>query len=48
MYPSCIARAAFDYAKQNGKNRVTVVTKANIMKKTDGKFSDLCKEVAAE
>ena len=43
-----IARAAFDYAKQNGKNRVTVVTKANIMKKTDGKFSDLCKEVAAE
>ena len=43
-----IARAAFDYAKQNGKNKVTVVTKANIMKKTDGKFSDLCKEVAAE
>ncbi len=43
-----IARAAFDYAKQNGKNKVTVVTKANIMKKTDGKFSDLCKEVAQE
>lgn len=43
-----IARAAFDYAKQNGKTKVTVVTKANIMKKTDGKFSDLCKEVAAE
>lgn len=43
-----IARAAFDYAKQNGKNKVTVVTKANIMKKTDGKFSDLCKEIAAE
>ena len=43
-----IARAAFDYAKQNGKTKVTVVTKANIMKKTDGKFSDLCKEIAAE
>ena len=43
-----IARAAFEYAKQNGKTRVTVVTKANIMKKTDGKFSALCKEIAAE
>ncbi len=43
-----IARAAFDYAKQNGKTKVTVVTKANIMKKTDGKFSSLCKEIAAE
>ena len=43
-----IARAAFDYARQNGKQRVTVVTKANIMKKTDGKFSAICKEIAAE
>lgn len=43
-----IARAAFDYARQNGKNKVTVVTKANIMKKTDGKFSAICKEVAAQ
>ena len=43
-----IARAAFDYARQNGKTRVTVVTKANIMKKTDGKFSAICKEVAAK
>ena len=42
-----IARAAFDYARQNGKTKVTVVTKANIMKKTDGKFSAICKEVAA-
>ena len=31
-----IARAAFDYAKHNGKSRVSIVTKANIMKKTDG------------
>ena len=31
-----IARAAFEYAKNNGKTRVSIVTKANIMKKTDG------------
>ena len=43
-----IARAAFDYARQNGKTRVTVVTKANIMKKTDGKFSAICREIAAD
>lgn len=43
-----IARAAFDYAKQNGKTNVAIVTKANIMKKTDGKFSALCHEVAEE
>ncbi len=43
-----IARAAFEYARQNGKKRVTVVTKANIMKKTDGKFSAVCKQIAAE
>ena len=43
-----IARAAFEYARANGKTRVSVVTKANIMKKTDGKFSKICAEVAAE
>ncbi len=43
-----IARAAFDYAKQNGKNRVSIVTKANILKKTDGKFTAVCHEVAEE
>ncbi len=43
-----IARAAFDYAKNNGKNKVSIVTKANIMKKTDGKFTKLCHEVAEE
>ncbi len=41
-----IAKAAFEYAKQNGKTNVAIVTKANIMKKTDGKFSALCHEVA--
>ena len=43
-----IARAAFDYAKNNGKNHVAVVTKANIMKKTDGKFTAICHEVAKD
>lgn len=43
-----IARAAFDYAKKNGKTRVSIVTKANIMKKTDGKFSEICHRVAAD
>ena len=43
-----IARAAFAYAKQNGKKNVAIVTKANIMKKTDGAFSRICHEVAAD
>ena len=43
-----IARAAFEYAKNNGKTHVSIVTKANIMKKTDGKFSELCHEVAKD
>lgn len=41
-----IARAAFDYAAKNGKQNVAIVTKANIMKKTDGTFSRICHEVA--
>ncbi len=43
-----IARAAFEYAKNNGKTNVSIVTKANIMKKTDGNFSRICNEVAKE
>lgn len=43
-----IARKAFEYAKANGKNRVSIVTKANIVKKTDGKFLNVCKQVAKE
>ena len=43
-----IARAAFEYARKNGKTNVAIVTKANIMKKTDGMFSELCHEVAAD
>lgn len=33
-----IARAAFEYARKNGKHNVTVVTKANIVKLADGNF----------
>ena len=43
-----IARAAFEYARQNGKNNVAIVTKANIMKKTDGKFTEICHQVASD
>ena len=43
-----IARAAFEYAKNNGKTHVSIVTKANIMKKTDGKFTAIAHEIAAE
>ena len=43
-----IARAAFEYAKANGKDKVAIVTKANIMKKTDGNFSRICHQVAAD
>ena len=43
-----IARAAFDFARREGKNNVAIVTKANIMKKTDGNFSRICHEVAAD
>ncbi len=43
-----IAKAAFDFAKKNGKDNVAIITKANIMKKTDGAFSAICNEVAKE
>ncbi len=43
-----IAKTAFEYARNNGKNKVAIVTKANIMKKTDGKFSEICHEVAKD
>ena len=43
-----IARAAFEYAKNNGKTHLSIVTKANIMKKTDGKFTAICHEVAKD
>ncbi|MHA1975132.1 MAG: isocitrate/isopropylmalate family dehydrogenase [Candidatus Hodarchaeales archaeon] len=43
-----IIRAAFDYAKKNGINKVTVVTKANVVKTSDGKFLEVAEKVAKE
>lgn len=41
-----IARAAYEFARKNGKKNVSIVTKANIMKKTDGKFARICRALA--
>ncbi len=41
-----IIESAFAYAKRNGKSNVTVVTKANIVKTTDGKFLDIARIVS--
>lgn len=43
-----IAKLAFEYARNNKKKKVTIVTKANVVKTTDGKFLDVCKQVAKE
>ena len=43
-----IIRAAFEHAKQNGRDRVTVVTKANIVKLSDGRFLQVAERVAKE
>ncbi|HBL84774.1 MAG: isocitrate dehydrogenase [Clostridiales bacterium GWF2_38_85] len=43
-----IARLAFEFAKKNNKSRVTIVTKANVIKTTDGKFLSICREIAQE
>ncbi len=42
-----IVEFAFDYAERNDRRKVTVVTKANIMKHTDGLFLDVSRQVAA-
>jgi len=43
-----IIRMAFDYAKRNKINKVTVVTKANVVKTTDGKFLSVAEQVAKD
>lgn len=43
-----VAKFAFDYARANGRKKVTAVAKANIMKFTDGLFFRVAGEVAAE
>ncbi len=41
-----IIDAAFAHAQRTGRERVTIVTKANIVKTTDGKFLDIAREVS--
>ena len=43
-----IAKLAYEFAKANGKERVSIVTKANVIKTTDGKFLNLCLDVAKD
>ncbi len=43
-----IARLAYDYARKNKKGKVSVITKANVIKTTDGKFLNLCKKIGEE
>lgn len=48
--PGCekIVRYAFEYAKQNGRKKVTCFTKDNIMKQTDGLFHQVFDEIGEE
>ena len=43
-----IIRYAFEYARANGRRRVSCITKANIMKHTDGLFLAVFREVAKD
>jgi isocitrate dehydrogenase (NAD+) len=43
-----IARAAFAWARREGRKKVTAIHKANIMKLSDGLFLTCCRQVAAE
>jgi isocitrate/isopropylmalate dehydrogenase len=43
-----IARAAFEYAKKNGRKKVTIVHKANVVRAADGLFLEEAKRVAAD
>jgi len=43
-----IARAAFEYARREGRRQVTAIHKANIMKLSDGLFLKCCRQIASE
>ncbi len=43
-----VARRAFEYARANGRRRVTAVHKATVMRYTDGVFLEACRAVAAD
>lgn len=43
-----IAKLAYEFARQNKKERVSIITKANVIKTTDGKFLNLSKEIGKD
>lgn len=43
-----IARLAYNYARNNKKDRVSIIQKANVIKTTDGKFLNICREISKE
>jgi len=43
-----IVRLAFEHAAKNGINRLTVVTKANVVKTSDGMFLDAARRISAD
>ena len=43
-----IARLAYEYARNNKKDRVSIITKANIIKTTDGNFLNICRNIGKE
>ncbi|MFZ0933743.1 MAG: isocitrate/isopropylmalate family dehydrogenase [Bryobacteraceae bacterium] len=43
-----IARAAFQFARRDGRKKVTAIHKANIMKLSDGLFLKCCRQTAAQ
>ena len=40
-----IAKLAYEFARKNGKERVSIIQKANVIKTTDGKFLNLCRKI---
>ena len=43
-----IARLAYEYARSNHKSRVSIITKANVIKTTDGNFLRICQNIAKD
>lgn len=43
-----IARLAYNYARANKKDRVSIIQKANVIKTTDGKFLNICRKISEE
>lgn len=43
-----IVRAAFEYAREHGRKRVTAVHKANVLRQTDGVYMEAARKVAAD